>query len=108
MTNELLSMRVEKNGDARSAVFSVHERYSKNHTEKEVEVDGEPVTVERREVYFRELYEAINDPVAVAVFAHELLTEDCAEYNPGQNSKKRAPRGPQRSRRRAGVGWRVP
>lgn len=81
LTNELLSMRVEKNGDARSAIFSVDERYSKNRAEKELEVDGEPMAVERREVYFRELYEAINDPTAVAVFAHELVTEDCAEYN---------------------------
>ena len=45
LTNELLSMRVEKNGDARIAVFPVDERYSKNHAEKELEVGGEPMAV---------------------------------------------------------------
>ena len=81
LSNELLSMRVEKNGDARSAVFPVNERYSKNHADKGLKVDGEPMTAERRRAYFKTLHEAIEDPIAVAAFAHELLAEDCATYD---------------------------
>ena len=44
-------------------------------------VDGEPMTTQRRRAYFTELYEAINDPLTIAAFTHELLNEECADFD---------------------------
>jgi hypothetical protein len=81
LTNELLSLRVESRGDARNAVIAISEDYSKYACEEGRVVEGEPMTHERRNRYFRELYEAIHDPLVQGAFVHEMMAEECAGYD---------------------------
>ena len=79
-TNTVLAMNVEV-GDARNVVIHVDERYSLHAAENGWVVEGTPMTVERRRDYFNDLYEAINDPLCQAAFAHDMHTEDCATFD---------------------------
>ena len=80
-TNEILATHTESDGDCRNAIFMIDERYTKHSAEKGLIVDGEPMTMQRRRDYFTELYEAINDPLTIAAFTHELLNEECADFD---------------------------
>ena len=81
-TNAILATHTtESEGDFRKAIFMIDERYTKHSAEKGIIVDGEPMAMQRRRVHFTELYEAINDPLTIAAFTHELSNEECADFD---------------------------
>ena len=50
LTNEIMSIRVEARGDARSVPIAVNEGYSLASAEAGSIVDGEPMTIDRRKL----------------------------------------------------------
>ena len=80
-TNEILAAHTESEGDCRNAIFMIDERYTKHGAEKGLIVDGDPMAMQRRKLYFTELFEATNDPLTIAAFTHELLNEECADFD---------------------------
>ena len=92
LTNDLMSMRVEHKGDARSAPIHINEGYSMASAEAGEIVDGEPMTVERRAQYFKDganymLSEEIGVHVQRA-FLHKMLQIDLTDYDFQSNIPK--------------------
>jgi hypothetical protein len=92
LTNEILSIRVEKSGDGRSAPIQVTEGYSIASAEAGIMVDGAEMTIERREQYFKNgakymLSEEIGTFVQRA-FLHEMQQLDLTDYDFQSNIPK--------------------
>ena len=85
LTNEIMSIRVEARGDARSVPMAINEGYSLASAEAGSIVDGEPMTIDRRKQYFRDgakyLLSSEIGAFVQRAFLGEMLQVDLSEYD---------------------------
>ena len=85
LTNEIMSIRVEARGDARSVPIAINEGYSLASAEAGSIVDGAPMTIDRRKQYFRDGAKYLLSPeigtFVQRAFLGEMLQVDLSEYD---------------------------